>query len=171
MANREGTLSPRIWREPALTRSYWQLVGGTLVPEFQVVDGTATSSPRRLDGLILLEGPFKVRRKRDVTVRDSHVIVVQTKPHRLDLTLLGQTFFGAELLRDRFQPASIRAVALCTCHDEALERMLARFPGIEVVVLKLGDEGNGESQAPVVDELKASPLEMPTSLVNLADIR
>ncbi len=49
--------------------------------------------------------------------------------------------------------------------------MLARFPGIEVVVLKLGDEGNGESQAPVVDELKASPLEMPTSLVNLADIR
>ncbi len=73
------------------------------------------------------------------------MVVVQTKPHRLDLTLLGQTFFGAELLRDRFQPASIRAVALCTEHDEALERMLERFPGIEVVVLSLDNEDVSDS--------------------------
>ncbi|MGH2560938.1 MAG: hypothetical protein ACRDJH_17875 [Thermomicrobiales bacterium] len=122
-------------RERALTRRYWQSIGGTLIEEFQVVSASPTNGHRRLDGLIVLDGQFRRTRKRDVSIQDRDVIVVQTKSHSLDLTLLGQTFFGAELLCDHYQPASIRLVALCTGHDSALEQMLRRFPSVEVVVL------------------------------------
>ena len=66
-------------------------------------------------------------------VQGANIIVVQVKPHRLDLPLLGQTFFAVQLLR-RLQPASIRGVALCTENDLALWEVFTAFPNMEIAI-------------------------------------
>lgn len=45
---------------------------------------------------------------------------------------MGQALFSAELIR-RFNPASVRSVALCTA-DNALRPLLGPYPHVEVVV-------------------------------------
>ena len=114
-----------------------------LILEFPLVKRTKDSAPRRVDGLILPEAPHRMVRWRphraevDTTVEEVikgiHIVAVQVKPHRLDLPLLGQTFFAVELLW-RFRPASVRGVALCTQSDSALQEVFESFPNMKVEV-------------------------------------
>jgi len=121
-------------RENKLTMRYWESVGGTLVMEFHVVARTATSGKRIVDAIILPDGPTTIAQARDVDLEGRDVVVVQTKPYPMDLINFGQALGGAELLKERFRPASVRAVAVCVGHDEVMERLASRF-GIQVVVL------------------------------------
>lgn len=121
-------------RENKLTMRYWESVGGTLVMEFHVVARTATSGKRIVDAIILPDGPTTIARAGDVNLEGRDVVVVQTKPYPMDLVNFGQALGGAELLKERFRPASVRAVAVCVGHDEVMERLANRF-GVEVVVL------------------------------------
>lgn len=66
-------------------------------------------------------------------VEGANVVVVQVKPHRLDLPLLGQTFFAVRLL-ERLRPASVRGVALCARDDRALREVFIAYPNMEVAV-------------------------------------
>jgi len=68
-----------------------------------------------------------------VTLEGQDVIVVQAKAERLGMYLMGQAVFSAELVK-RFQPASIRSVALCSRDDSELRPLLAAFPLVEVVI-------------------------------------
>ncbi len=125
------------WSKPEnrLTRRYWESVGGTLIMEFHVVKKTATSRKRIVDAVIIPDGPTEIALAKNVSIEGRHVIVVQTKTYPLDLVNFGQALGGAELLKENFRPASVRPVAVCVGHDEAMERMAARF-GVEVVSLE-----------------------------------
>ena len=130
-------------QETAIRERYWRPIGGTLILEFPLVKRSPTSSPRRLDGLILPEAPrravrwseFKVeeRKPMEEVVGGANIVAVQVKPHRLDLPLLGQTFFAVRLL-ERLRPASVRGVALCTQDDAALREVFVAYPNMEVKI-------------------------------------
>lgn len=125
--------------ETPLTLRYWESVGGTLIEEFLLVPRTATQGARLADAVILPDGPKErlsgAKKKVDLTGKD--VIVVQTKRGRLNgragMTLLGQAFLSAELLRVFHHPLSVRSVAVCRKGDAALEKILKQFPHIEIV--------------------------------------
>jgi hypothetical protein len=127
----------------AMIERYWQKVGGALFLEFPLTKRTSTSRPRWAAALIVAGLP---KRKREwseaeaagfetslVEGKDIVVIQVKEEPTPLGMPLLGQTLFGAELLKE-LRPASVRGVALCRKGDSALRRAFERFPGMEVVV-------------------------------------
>ena len=130
-------------RETSILERYWDRLGGTLILEFPLVRKSSTSNPRRVDGLILPDAErrvvrwseFKVEERKTMedVVRGADIVAVQVKPHRLDLPLLGQTFFAVRLL-ERLRPASVRGVALCTQEDEALREVFEAYPNMKVEV-------------------------------------
>ena len=68
------------------------------------------------------------------------VIAVQSKHRRLGMTVAGQTLFSKELLK-RFQPRTIRSVAVCTADDAVLRPLLERHKGCEVRVYRARQVG------------------------------
>jgi hypothetical protein len=116
-----------------MIRAYWRRVGGTLVEEFPAVRRSATCGQRLLDAVILPVGEGRIADWREVSLEGQDVIVVQAKAHRLGMYLMGQTFFSARLIQ-RFNPASVKAVALCKRDDSVLNPLLEQYPGMEVVV-------------------------------------
>src|SRR5438105_3020644 len=98
---------------------YWSRVGGTLAEEFPAVRGSATASPRHLDGVVVLGGEHRRVAPEQLDVTGMDIIVVQVKRGRLGMYLMGQALFSRELMR-RFKPASIRTVALCGKDDSVL---------------------------------------------------
>ena len=119
--------------ETPMIRSYWQTIGGTLVEEFPVVKASPTCGPRRLDAVILPNGPRRIANWREVSLEGEDVIVVQATDDRLGMYLMGQALFSAELVK-RFNPASVRCVALCKKDDSVLGPLLESYPDVEVVV-------------------------------------
>ena len=91
---------------------------------------------RLLDGLIIVGGETRIAKAKDVEIEGQDIIVVQTKRgrlhSRLGMNLLGQAFFSRELMK-RFNPRSIRSVAICTGSDDILGPIAEKF-GIEVIV-------------------------------------
>jgi hypothetical protein len=130
-------------RETSMLERYWHRLGGTLILEFPLVRRTPASNPRRVDGLIVSEAErrvvrwaeFKVEERKTMedVVEGADVVAVQVKPHRLNLPLLGQTFFAVRLL-ERLRPSSVRGVALCTRDDEALREVFVAYSNMEVEV-------------------------------------
>jgi len=121
-------------RETPMIRAFWSTIGGTLVEEFLVVPSSPTAGARRVDAIILPRGEKRIAPQGEVSVEGQEVIVVQAKATRLGMYLMGQAFFSAELIR-RFNPSTVRSVALCTRDDEVLRPLLERFPGLQVVVM------------------------------------
>lgn len=130
--------------EHPMVERYWHSMGGALFLEFPLVRRSADSSPRWLDGLIVPDLDEKKWRWSEASrtaytvegvIKDRHVIAVQAKhnPGRLSMPLLGQTFFGVELLK-RMGPASVQGVALCHEDDEALRAVFEAFPGMVVAL-------------------------------------
>ncbi len=119
--------------ETPLTRWYWRQVGGLLIEEFQIVSQTSTSSPRYVDGLIVLGEAPKLSQSRAVDISGRDVIVVQTKAQRLGMYLMGQCLFS-KLLVEQLGPKSVKSVALCTKDDDALRPLLEQYDGCEVVI-------------------------------------
>ncbi len=118
------------WR----TREYWNRKGGLLIEEFKAVKRTPKQGRRLIDGLIVLDNEKKIHNTTFIDIEGKDVIVVQTKANRLGMSLLGQTFFSRELIK-KFNPKSIKAVAICSKSDQALEKCAAQFD-IEVVVIE-----------------------------------
>ena len=116
-----------------MIRWYWEQVGGTLCEEFQGVPPSPTTGQRLLDAVIIPVGPKKTAHWSEVSLRGKDVIVVQAKAKRLGMHLMGQALFSADLIR-RFEPKSVRSIALCAQDDEVLRPLLERYEGIEVVV-------------------------------------
>jgi hypothetical protein len=73
---------------PMLLR-YWDHVGGTLAEEFAAVRGSATASPRRLDGVIVPGGERRRVAPTALDVAGKYIIVVQA-----NATALGCTSWG-----------------------------------------------------------------------------
>jgi len=98
-----------------------------------VVLSGANHGVRRLDGLIIRDAPQgRVHGERvDISGRD--VVVVQTKNRRLGMSLMGQTLFSLQLVKD-LGPASAIAVALCKADDAVLRPLLEAQEGCFVEV-------------------------------------
>lgn len=122
-------------RETPMIRQYWEMVGGTLIEECPVVKKGKDIGPRRLDAVILPNGPKIRAHWSEVSLQGQDVIVVQAKADRLGMYLMGQALFSAELIKT-FQPASVRSIALCSKDDSLLRPMLERYDGVEVVVIE-----------------------------------
>jgi hypothetical protein len=125
-------------RETPMTRRLWQALGGTLFEEYVAVHPGRNRGTRRLDGVVVVDGPGRIAARGEAPQLAGHdVVVIQTKANRLGMNLLGQALFSAELLRDA-GARRLRTIALCTADDEVLRPLAVRY-GIEVVV----DDGNG----------------------------
>lgn len=111
----------------------WESIGGTLIPEFQVVPRSTGVGRRLIDAVILPDGPKRQAHWREVTLEGANVIAVQAKAHRLGMYVMGQAVFSAELLRP-FAPASIRSVILCSADDAVLRPLLARYAEVDVII-------------------------------------
>ena len=121
-----------------MTRRLWEEIGGTLFEEFLAVRPTHARDARRLDGLVLVEEPFRLgSRSNAPELAGQRLVVIQTKASRLGMNVLGQALFSADILRAA-RPREIRTIALCTADDEVLRPLAERY-GIEVVV----DSGSG----------------------------
>lgn len=130
--------------EHPMVERYWRSVGGALFLEFPLVRRSTDSSPRWLDGLIVADLDERKWRWSEAAragytvegvTEGRHVIAVQAKhdPGRLSMPLLGQTFFGVELLK-RMSPTSVRGVALCHEDDAALREVFEAFPNMAVAI-------------------------------------
>ena len=122
-------------KETPLTRAFWKNTGGTLIEEFPVVRRGPHHGPRLIDGVIIVDGPFRIARPSEVSLEGKDLICIQTKASRLGMSLMGQALFSKKLLEKYVRPKSVRSVALCVRTDQVLEPLLAEF-GVEVVVLE-----------------------------------
>jgi len=115
--------------ETPMILAYWDRVGGTLIEEFQLVQGDGLCGPRRADALILLG---RERRRvpagdRSVNVEGEKVVVAQAKAHRLGMYLMGQGVFSAELMK-RFKPTSIKSIIPAQRTMRSFGPYLRHFP-------------------------------------------
>ncbi|MDA0919172.1 MAG: hypothetical protein O2945_08885 [Planctomycetota bacterium] len=119
--------------ETWMTRWYWRQIGGTLIEEFPAVQRTRHCGQRLLDGVIVIGGQHQIVRHDEVDLTDQDIISVQTKASRLGMSVMGQALFSLHLL-ERFNPRSIKSVALCSRTDSVLAPIFEQYPNMEVVV-------------------------------------
>lgn len=119
--------------EKPLIDEYWEQIGGTIVYEFCMVRRAQTNAPRFLDALILPNQETKIAQSSEVELEGQDIILVQAKHSRIGMYLMGQALFSVALM-EKFQPKSIRSIALCT-KDDAILRPLLESHGVEVVVI------------------------------------
>lgn len=128
--------------ETPLTRRYWKEIGGTLIEEFEAVPlrRDPYQARRNIDSVVVLGGPHEIRRADEVEIKDCDIVVIQTKAgktgYTLGMYLLGQALFSRHLM-EKFEPKSIRSVAICTKGDVVMEELAAKY-GIEVKVYQQG---------------------------------
>ncbi len=120
-------------RETPMTLRYWEKVGGTIVEEFSAIPRGQDHGARILDAVIIPDGPKMRAKKSEVEIEGKDIIVVQTKAKRLGMYLMGQVVFSAELMK-RYNPRSIKSVALCKKGDSVLEPLLEAYENVEVVI-------------------------------------
>lgn len=94
-------------------------------------------SGRWIDAIILPGATRRVAKRADaVEIEGQDVIVVQTKANRLGMAVMGQAIFSIALVKRHFKPKSVRAVIVCTGHDEELEALLKQYKKVEVRVYR-----------------------------------
>ena len=106
-----------------------------MIEEFTAIPGDSKNEigKRLIDGIIVLDEPKHIQTggKFDFTGKD--IIVLQTKKERLGMYLMGQAFFSREIMK-RYNPNSIKTVAICGKRDREMEAICSRF-GIDVAVI------------------------------------
>ena len=90
-------------------------------------------SNRVIDGVIVKGEEFRIARKAEIDLSGKDIVVVQTKASRLGMSLMGQAFFSAQLLK-RFEPRSIESVALVAKDDAVLRLLFEQYDGMRVVI-------------------------------------
>lgn len=125
--------------ENAMIERYWEKEfgnksTGTLVLKYPIVKKTTPIKDcmwgkREVDGIILPDGPKTKLRFSEVlpqSFQNQRLIVIQAKTHRLGTCLLGQTVFSPGLFA-RYNPKSIKSVALCGANDSELEVLIPKI--------------------------------------------
>ena len=123
--------------ENPMTEWYWRevLKRGTLIKEYVAVDKTKDGSTARrlMDGLVILDGPFKISKESNHDIEGEHVVVIQSKNKRLGMYLMGQAFFSRKLILKK-KPKSARSVAVCREDDKTMRDLMEQCPGLEVAL-------------------------------------
>ena len=123
--------------ENPMTEWYWRevLKKGTLIKEYVAVEKTKDGSTARrlMDGLVILDGPFKISKESNHDIEGEHVVVIQSKNKRLGMYLMGQAFFSRKLILKK-KPKSARSVAVCREDDKTMRDLMEQCPGLEVAL-------------------------------------
>ena len=105
--------------ETPMIEKYWEQVGGTLAEEFYAVYRSETNGPRRIDAVIIPDGPKQRVSQDEVSLDGEDIIVVQAKASRLGIYVLGQAVFSPKLIKRNHNPASIQSIDLVKKYDSA----------------------------------------------------
>jgi len=134
------------WR----TRKFWADHGGLLIEEFHAISSDAKRNigKRLIDGIIVLGEPTSIQTGGTHQFEGKDLIIIQTKPGRLGMYLMGQAYFSREIMR-RFSPRSLRTIALCGAQDIEMASLCV-VAGIEVFVIP--DDEFLESERPLVSQ-------------------
>jgi hypothetical protein len=148
-----GSPKQRTQHERRLTVEFWHSMGrGTLMLEYPVVSGERDSQRRAVDALIILDGEFEERQwtaAPDLAGR--RVMIVQTKAHRTDATLVGQAVFSPILLRRQHHAIGpVESVILTTGTAPALSDLLQRH-GVRELTVAAPNVKLGHATYPRVD--------------------
>ncbi len=123
--------------ETPMTEWYWRevLKKGTLIKEYIAIERTkdGSNASRYLDGLVILDGPFKTSDDVRMDIQGKNVVVIQSKNKQLGMYLMGQALFSRELIL-RKKPKSVRSVAVCRKDDKVMHDLLEAHAGIEVAL-------------------------------------
>jgi hypothetical protein len=123
--------------ENPMTEWYWRevLKKGTLIKEYVAVKKTKDGSTARrlMDGLVILDGPFKISKESNHDIEGENVVVIQSKNKRLGMYLMGQAFFSRKLILKK-KPKSARSVAVCREDDKTMRDLMEQCPGLEVAL-------------------------------------
>lgn len=93
-----------------------------------------TVGKRLIDGIIVLGEEKSIHEKgAPFDYKGRELIAIQTKSTRLGMYLMGQAYFTREILK-RFNPKSIKSVAICGKGDAEMEA-LCKKENIEVVII------------------------------------
>ncbi len=119
------------WR----TIKYWETIEGLLIEEYLVIPASKdkTVGKRLIDGIIVLGEVKSIQKGGSFDFNGRDVIAIQTKSNRLGMYLMGQVYFTREILK-RFNPKSIKTVAICGKGDTEMEA-LCKKENIEVVII------------------------------------
>ena len=121
--------------ETPMTEWYWRevLKQGTLIKEYVAVERGEDDSnaPRFMDGLVVMDGPFKISDEIRMEITGKDVVVIQSKNKRLGLYLMGPVVFSRELLLKK-GAKSVRSVAVCRKDDKVMRELLEAHPDIKV---------------------------------------
>jgi hypothetical protein len=119
------------------TRRYWQRMGGTLLEKYCLVPASRGIHGRQVvDAIIIMDSGCRIASRAEhgvFSLDGCDLIIVNTSAGRVGMYLLGQALFSREVIKERFAPRSVRAVALCADSDAVL-CPIAEGHGIEVVV-------------------------------------
>ena len=125
--------------ETPMTEWYWRevLKKGTLIKEYVAIERAEDGSngSRFMDGLVIMDGPFKISDDvtRDIAGKD--VVVIQSKNRRLGMGLIGQVIVSRDLV-ERLGADVIKSVGVCTEIDTVMHKMLRKHPRCRAVVYK-----------------------------------
>jgi hypothetical protein len=75
-------------------------------------------------GSLLVGDSKKISKPSEVSIKGRDIIVLQTKANRLGMNLMGQAIVSKKLM-EKFEPKSIRSIAICSEGDSVLEQYLA----------------------------------------------
>jgi len=137
--------------EDRLLASYWDDVGGVIVPEVHIgrtgpSDWPSGCSKRMIDGLrfrseyrdeITVQGAFSQSQLRDI-VKDRHVEVIEVKSS-LNRPVIGQAIAGRDMFERDYGPQTVEPVVVCGSGDSALE-WVCRRNGIRVEIVDPVDD-------------------------------
>ncbi|MCX6918433.1 MAG: hypothetical protein NTX41_03945 [Verrucomicrobia bacterium] len=121
--------------ETPMTEWFWRevLKQGTLIKEYVAVERGEDDSnaPRFMDGLVVMDGPFKISDEIRMEITGKDVVVIQSKNKRLGMYLMGQVVFSRELLLKK-GAKSVRSIAVCRKDDKVMRELLEAHPDIKV---------------------------------------
>ena len=122
-----------------ITRDYWEREmrsRGTLYRELEIVPH-GRGQRRRADAVVVLdEADGKVIEKSVMQDLDGkRVVVIQTKATFLNAYVFGQALLSPTLICQKWSPASMKTIILCTSDLADLSNLIRReFPHIEICV-------------------------------------
>lgn len=116
-------------------REYWERIGGLLIEEFQVGPRKKNSSKGKwvIDAIIVRGEENRIQTGGTYDLAGKDIIVIQIEREHRGMQFLGEAFSSREAII-RYQPRSIKTVAICSRHDEELYRLCEEF-NIEMVVM------------------------------------
>jgi hypothetical protein len=125
----EALFRGRSSAESDVIHAVWNEIGGELIEEFVVptIPGQL-SRARQIDGVFATDGPRQwLPARTPLALRGRDVVVCQAKAGQLDLGILGQTVFAAELIQRQHAPRSVRLIAAAVQPNPLIERLLKSY--------------------------------------------